>query len=436
MSLARANKKSSHMKDFKKMWKDLGLDLDLHEQLIKDMTSLHEKTHLGQKNRPKSMARFDRSFHASHAERVAEILQYRKRGGKSIGTFCIYVPDEIAFAAEVLPIPLCGGSNWSVSYADIMFPRDICPIIRSTFGMALSNTCPYKTLKDFAVGETTCDAKKKTWDLLSFKVMEVPQKKNPIDKDLWLQEVYMFKEIVENLSRVKITTDKLNEKIKLVNRRRKALQCIDEFRKLPNPPISGLDALLVAQVALNQDIHKFIEDAEALAEELQERVDNGISAYDANGSGKRVMMAGSPSPLGNAKVHHIVESSGLQIVVDESCTGRRYFDGFVDENQTDLDGMMEAIVDRYFAINCACFSPNEERLENVIHLIKEYNVNGVVHNILQYCHGYNIEAKVLEKKLQEIGIPSLKIETDYSQEDTGQISTRIEAFAEILEEMI
>ena len=285
-------------------------------------------------------------------------------------------------------------------------------------------------MKDFAVGETTCDAKKKAWDLLGFKVMEVPQRKNPLDKQLWLQEVYNFKDMVENLSGVKITPEKLYEKIKLVNRKRKAMQRIDEFRKLPNPPISGLDALLVAQVSLNQDIHKFIEDAEALAEELATRVRAGISCY--NGNGKRVMIAGSPSPMGNAKVHYIIESSGLRIVVDESCTGLRYFRDLVDESSTDLDGMMQAIADRYFSIDCSCFSPNKERIDNINKLIKEYQVQAVVHNVLQYCHTYNIEAAAIDKSLKELGIPSLKIETDYSQEDVGQLKTRIEAFAEVI----
>ncbi len=128
------------MVDVRKMWEDLGMNLELHDQLLENLSGLHEKTHLSQKNRPKTMERFDRSFHDSHAQRVAEILEYRKGGGKSIGTFCIYVPDEIALAADVLPIPLCGGSGWSVNYADKMFPRDICPLIRSTFGMAFSGT--------------------------------------------------------------------------------------------------------------------------------------------------------------------------------------------------------------------------------------------------------------------------------------------------------
>ncbi len=128
------------MNDFKKMWQDLGMNLELHDQLLTDLSNLHQKTVLSRQNRPQAMERFDRSFHASHTERVAEIRDYRKNGGKSIGTFCIYVPDEIALAADVLPIPLCGGSGWSVNYADKIFPRDICPLVRSTFGMAFSGT--------------------------------------------------------------------------------------------------------------------------------------------------------------------------------------------------------------------------------------------------------------------------------------------------------
>ncbi len=418
--------------DIRQIWTELDVNLDLHDQLLASMARNHEKTHLGQKHRPEAMEFFDCALHASHDERVAEIYAFRKKGGKSIGTFCIYVPDEIALAADVLPIPLCGGSGWSVNYADKMFPRDICPIIRSTFGMAFSGTCPYKKLKDFAVGETTCDAKKKTWDLLGFKVMEVPQKKGPLDRDLWLKEVYAFKENMEKLSGVAITPEALSANIRLVNRKRKALQRINEFRKLDMPPISGLDALLVSQIALSQDTAKFVEAAEALADELKERTEAGLSAYGEKDGRPRVMMAGTPSPLGHAKVHYAVESSGMKIVADESCTGSRYYQALVDESPTTLDGMMRAIADRYFSIDCSCFSPNEERLQNVVKMAKDYRVQGVVQNILQYCHGYNVEAKAVEKALMGENIPSLKIVSDYSDEDLEQLRVRTETFAELL----
>ena len=126
----------------------------------------------------------------------------------------------------------------------------------------------------------------------------------------------------------------------------------------------------------------------------------------------------------------------MQIVVDESCTGLRYYRELVDEKSTDLDGMMKAIADRYFYIDCSCFSPNTERMENINRLVNEFRVQGVVQNVLQYCHCYNIEAKAVELSLKKIGIPSIKIETDYSLEDSGQIRTRIEAFAEVLEDKL
>ncbi len=261
-------------------------------------------------------------------------------------------------------------------------------------------------------------------------MLEVPQRKSEPDQELWLKEVYRFKEMVENLSGVTITPEKLKEKVKLVNKKRTLMQKINEFRKLDNPPISGLDALLVAQVSLNQDIEVFNTKCEELIEELQQRVNEGISAYEK--SGPRILFAGTPSPLGNAKVHYVAEASGMQIVADESCTGLRYFRDLVDETPEDMDGMIRAIADRYMKIDCSCFSPNTERIENIVEAVKEYRADGVVHNILQFCHGFNVEAKAIDMALEKINIPSMKIISDYSDEDIEQIRVRTESFAEIV----
>jgi len=375
---------------------------------------------------------FDQAFHASHGDRVAAIADYRRKGGKSIGTFCIFVPDEIALAADVLPIPLCGGSHWPVDYADKMFPREICPLVRSTFGMAFSNTCPYKKLKDAAVGETTCDAKKKAWDLLGFNVMEVPQKKNEQDRDLWRAEVRAFRDLVERLSGTRVTLDALRREVRRQNRKRALLQEINTLRATAEPPISGLDALLVSQTALAMDVDAFNGAAEELLAELRERLQHGVSAYDS--PGPRVLMAGTPSPLGNAKVHYAVESSGMRIVADESCTGVRFFRDLIDEAPATLDGLLDAVADRYFGIDCSCFSPNRERLDHLVELVETYHIDGVVQNILSFCHGYNVEAKAVEMTLQKRGIPALKVVTDYSFEDLEQLRVRLEPFREILQQ--
>jgi len=420
--------------DYRQMWKDLGMDVHLHDQLVDSMDRVFHRTHLWQANRPESMQLFDRALHASHFSRVAEIVQYRASGGKSVGTFCIYVPDEIALAADVLPIPLCGGTGWSVDYADRMFPRDICPIVRSTFGMAFSGTCPYKTLKEYPLGETTCDAKKKAWDLLGIPSLELPQKKFAIDRDLWLAEVRRFRSEMEKLSGVEVTARRLGEAIHLVNDKRRLLQQINEMRKLEEPPISGLDALLISQVALNMDVRAFNEAASRLLEELAGRAAAGVSAYSAPGA--RIMVGGSPAPMGFAKVHFVLESAGLRIVADESCTGQRYYRDLVDESRDDLDGMLDAVADRYFRIDCSCFSPNRERIDNVLQALADYRATGMVHTVLQYCHAYDIEAKALDKALAEAGVQTLKIVTDYSEQDEQQLRVRVEAFAELLSDRV
>jgi len=147
---------------------------------------------------------------------------------------------------------------------------------------------------------------------------------------------------------------------------------------------------------------------------------------------KRIMVSGCPSVMGNWKVHHLVETAGAAIVVDESCTGTRYFEHLVDETAQDLDAQLTAIADRYLKINCSCFTPNNERLDDVKRLAQDFKVDGVVQYVLQYCHTYNVEAIRVDAALKAAGIPSLKIVTDYSEEDSGQLRTRIEAFLEQL----
>ena len=134
----------------------------------------------------------------------------------------------------------------------------------------------------------------------------------------------------------------------------------------------------------------------------------------------------------NWKVPAVVESLNAVIVGDESCVGERGSRGCVDDSAGDVDGLIDAIVERYLEIDCAIFTPNTERLEHIKEMAKEYKADGVVLYGLNFCSPYLIEALDAEKELEKAGIPVIRIETDYSQEDTGQIMTRIEAFIERL----
>uniref|UniRef100_A0A7V0Z5E1 2-hydroxyacyl-CoA dehydratase n=1 Tax=candidate division WOR-3 bacterium TaxID=2052148 RepID=A0A7V0Z5E1_UNCW3 len=424
----------SALNNYEKMWQELGLDVGLHNEVLAYINKGFQNTVGKQKNRPKAMEYFDNVLHESHSGRVAELLEEKSKGKKIVGFFCIYVPEEIIMALDLVPIALCGGTNFSVPYAEKTLPRDICPLVKSTLGLAFSKTCPYAPIKSLAVGETTCDAKKKVWDILAqkvnFHIMEVPQKKNVIDAHLWDNEVHLFVEKLENLAEKKLDFTKLKETTEIMNKKRKALQRLAELRKKGPISISGLDALVVMQAALNDEPVRFTKKVEELCDELEDRIKKGISPF--SDKAKRIMVSGCPSVMGNWKIHSLIESSGGAVVVDETCTGVKYFKDLVDTNKNDLDGLLSAIADRYLKLNCSCFTPNNDRLEMAKNLAIEGQVKGVVQYVLQYCHTYNIEAIRVEGTLKQANIPSIKIVTDYSEEDTAQIRTRIEAFLETL----
>jgi benzoyl-CoA reductase/2-hydroxyglutaryl-CoA dehydratase subunit BcrC/BadD/HgdB len=134
----------------------------------------------------------------------------------------------------------------------------------------------------------------------------------------------------------------------------------------------------------------------------------------------------------NWKLHHIVETSGAAVVAEEACTGVRYFDHLTDESQDTLEGQVNALAERYMKINCACFTPNAGRVDDIKRLAREYRADGVIDVSLKFCTLYDIEGFQVEKALKEAGIPCLGLETDYTDEDAGQLRTRVGAFLEML----
>lgn len=146
----------------------------------------------------------------------------------------------------------------------------------------------------------------------------------------------------------------------------------------------------------------------------------------------RILISGSPMAIPNWKLHHIVESAGAVVICEESCVGTRFFSDLTAEDGKTLDEQLKDIAERYLQIHCACFTPNEERLDDIVRLAKEYQADGVIHCNLQFCNTYANEAVKVEKTLAEVDIPLLRIESDYSDEDIGQLRTRIDAFLEMI----
>ncbi len=422
------------MADYRQMWSELGMNLENHDILCQVLPVAFGDTYLSQENRPENMAFYDFVVSEIHGVRPAELVEHQKKNGKVFGTFCIYVPDEIIIAAGAIATGLCGGSQFWVPGGEKVLPKNVCPLIKASVGARIDRTCPFFRIADMYIGETTCDGKKKAWEILAedvpMYVMDMAQMKRPQDIAKWADEIRMLRDKVEEVTGNRVTFESLAAAIKLVNDKRRALARVYECRKSDNFPISGKDALLMTQIAFYDDPARCAVMANKLADELEQRNREGISVFPKGT--KRILLTGTPLAIPNWKIHHIVETSGAAIVCEEMCTGPRYFENPVDETRATVDGQIEALAERYMKNNCACFTPNPGRIDDILRLAKEYRADGVIDVNLKFCTLYDVEQSSVESALKKAGIPTLSIETDYTDADAEQIRTRVQAFLEML----
>ena len=418
---------------YEAMWEKLNLDLDAHSGLLEVLGKFYGDIYLSQSGRLKGMEYLDFVLSEVHGLRIKELQDAKVQGRKIIGTFCVFVPEEIVLAADAVQVGLCAGAEAGQEAAEKVLPRNTCALIKSFVGFKLSKLCPYIESCDLVVGETTCDGKKKAYEIFAdyapVYVMEIPQMKQACDRELWKSEIIRFKNKIEKITGKQITAEKLAAAIKLVNDRRRVLQRLNRLRAAVPTPISGRDVILVNQISFYDDPVRFTAKITELCDELEMRVKAGEGIVPKETP--RLMLSGCPMAVPNWKLPFVVESSGAVIVGEESCIGTRNTRDLVDESGQTLEEMMEALVDRYLQIDCACFTPNNERLDHIVDMAKDLKVNGVIHYALSFCQPYAMEAYKVEKALQKAQIPMLPIETDYSMEDVEPLKTRVEAFVEM-----
>ena len=376
-------------------------------------------------------------FNEQRKKSFVTALEMKEKGIPFVGAFCTYLPQEIPMAMGASVVGLCSMSGETIPEAEKDLPRNLCPLVKSSYGFAKTDKCPYFYFSDLIVGETTCDGKKKMYEMLGeFKpvyVMELPNSQSPDALKLWKKEVIKFKEKLESHFGVTITDEQVRQAARIKNAERAALREFYELMKLKPAPMLGQDLYKVLYGAT------FKFDKEAIPGEVHALVERIKAEYEAGGEDSpRVKLAGRPrilvtgSPIGGVteKVIRALEDNGAQVVVFENCSGAKAVDEDVDVDAPDI---YEALARRYLNIGCSCMTPNPNRIKLMGRLIDEYQVDAVVDVILQACHTYNVESyKIRRFVTEEKGIPYLSLETDYSTSDVGQLNTRMAAFVEML----
>ncbi len=370
-------------------------------------------------------------FSQARQKGFVTVMDLKEQGIPLVGTYCTFMPQEIPMAAGAVVVSLCSTSDETIEEAEKDLPRNLCPLIKSSYSFGKTDKCPYFYFSDLVVGETTCDGKKKMYEYMAdFKPVHVMQLPNSTadaaSRALWKAEIHRLKEAVEQQFGVPVTEQALREAIVLKNQERRATANFYRVGQLNPPALSGMDILKVVYGAT------FRFDKKALINELNDMAERARQDWQ---DGKRlearprILITGCPIGGAAEKVVRAIEENGGWVVGFENCTGAKATERCVEET----GDMYDALTDKYLAIGCSCISPNDQRLKLLSEMVEEYQADGVVDVILQACHTYAVESLAIKRHVRDNHhIPYIAIETDYSTSDLGQLSTRVAAFIEML----
>lgn len=318
-------------------------------------------------------------------------------------------------------------SDETIPVAEKDLPKNLCPLIKSSYGFAITDKCPFFYFSDLVVGETTCDGKKKMYEYLGeFKnvhVMELPHKNTEDGLILWEKEIHKMKEKLEELFGVEITDEKIRDAIRVKNAERKAVKSFYELMKEDELPMTGLDLWHVLNgIQFNFDKRTI----PGQIEELKEKV---LSESKKISGLPRILISGCPIGGATEKVIKAVEDNGGIVVAFENCGGAKAIDKNVEE---DTENPYRSMAKKYLNIGCACITPNPNRQELLTRMTKEYKIDGIVDMHLQACQPYQVESLTIKRLAEKLGASYIAVETDYSKSDIGQLNTRLAAFVEML----
>lgn len=371
-------------------------------------------------------------FAGEPAKRVLNYVQGRKKNGDPVvGIYCGYAPIELIQAMGLVPAVLCAFSKVSIPAAETVLPANLCPLIKSSYGFIIEGTCPFYAMSQAVIAETTCDGKKKMFELIAdvkpTHVMDLPQVPDAQEAHHnWKQMIVKLQGFLEQTFGRSVGDDQIEAALQATNRKNALMQKIFDHAALTPPVLHWKEMYDVGFLALPSTGEEMALILESILAKLERRVQEGV--HFGRPGAPRVLVTGCPVGGDATKIFKVIEEAGGVVVAPDACTGMKAFMGVFEENSGDPIG---AMADRYLKIPCACMTPNHRRLEGLSDMIVRFKPDAVVDVVLQACHSYNVESYKVGKHVNEThGLPFLKVETDYSDGDTGQLRTRIEALFE------
>ncbi|MFA5181954.1 MAG: double-cubane-cluster-containing anaerobic reductase [Syntrophales bacterium] len=373
-------------------------------------------------------------FVGEAAKRALQYIQTKRAAGMPVaGIYCGYAPMEVIRAVGAVPAILCAFANKTIAAAEAVLPANLCPLIKSSYGFIITDTCPFFGISDAVVAETTCDGKKKMFELISeYKpmfVMDLPQL--PDEKEAlanWAVMITKLQGFLEKTFSTSATPEGIEREIKATNIKNRLMNRVFDYAA-KKPSLlkwsETYELAFLAQVATTADLQPIFRE---VFKTIEDREAKGV--HYGTASAPRVLVTGCPVGGDSTKVYKIIEEAGGVVVAMDSCTGMKPFMTEIEENTGDP---IAAVAARYLQLPCSCMTPNTRRLDELDKTIACFQPDVVIEVVLHACHSYNIEAyKIMNHAKSKHNLPYLKIETDYSDGDVEQIRTRVEALFDSL----
>ena len=350
---------------------------------------------------------------------------------KKVGYLCTYTPIELLAASGVAHTRLlkCGEPE-VVSRGELITKSVFCDFTKSLLGHFAEKDPLHDTL-DHVVTFYTCDSMKATAEAIDnfFKPSlgyVVPRDGGrEAGRKFFRQQILNFRTDLSKLTGKLVTDDEVSEQIQLYNQTRRLIRDISALRKRDNPPLSGRDFLEITKAFYNLQP----EEQLVLLEDVYLRLTNTPEKGPAP---LRLMMAGGIVAEGDRRILDMIEDEiGARIVVEDHCAGLGAFYHDTDEQIDPWQALANAYLDQ---APCARQTPLSKRIDFAAELASEYRVQGVIYSYLKFCPCYGMAKNSFVRRFQDMDLPVLELASDYSQGDTGQIKTRLEAFVEVLKE--
>ncbi|NMA86437.1 MAG: 2-hydroxyacyl-CoA dehydratase [Tissierellia bacterium] len=342
------------------------------------------------------------------------------------------MPIELILASGAKSIRLCDTTDNHILEGEVYLPRNLCNIVKSSYGEAISGKSPYFNAVDLIVGETTCDGKKKMLEYLrdvkpTF-VMQLPQRNEGEEEYLlWKNEIKRLRKELEQKFDVEITNGMLQNAIKKKNEERLILKKLHESW-LDNPTILSTSDIysILSNFNYRMDKELALEDIKEVINIIKnEPISNNYKKSKA----PRILLTGCHLGEKMDRIIDIIEESGGNIACIETCDWMKVNEDLVREDIDPID----ALTEKYLNIACPVMTPNYNRFNLISKIIDDYGINGVINLVFQACLTYSVESIPLKRFVTEDkDIAYMNIETNLTKSDVGQLRTRAEAFIEMM----